>query len=547
MLHRVLTATLLGALVSLSGCGPTQYWVDAGTESDGALPTGALAVESEPALALVFGERADLEVRYTEAGAPVADVPIRFALDGLAHDSTLAELTVTADAEGRTRTQLTAGSTSTVFRVRVSAPRAAPVYVEVSVGNMGFGSLRVAATYEGPRRGTRRVVRVYPSLGCADELLPGSALSVTLDDPTTLEARFRALPAGLSYAVVGELQGPSGTVLSRACVDGVEVTRETESSVTLAFEDLPLALAGDYDAAVQLDLAATGSGLSEALALLGTALIEAAGSDAGLYLDALERALRESGALEAADALVLERSALASSLTARLGTEGATRAVLAWVGRLQARFANVEAAGPLRVMMVEGAPSASWTIGQLAFGVEADPDSPPLRIDPATTELPLSASMTLAWTGDDVGLEPLKLTLPLGAWVGGLLQAEARAAGLDETSALLHEGAGCDAFADWVADTATLAAACDGTCAIGACHDALATVFTSLESSLVTLDEGREAVELFGAAPAVDEDGDLLVDALSADALEGRFASELDPAGDPATGTLTAVRAPPAE
>jgi hypothetical protein len=490
-----------------------------------------------------FGEPSSLTVRYRESALPVADVPVRFALDGVAHDSTLSELTVHTDGSGHARTRLTAGSTSTVFRVRVSAERAAPIYVQVSVGNMGFGALRVTAAYDGRRQGTRRVVRVYPSLACTDELPRMSALAATLDDPTVLEARFRALPAGLRYAVVGELEGPSGVVVARACVDRVEVTRDQETSLTLPFVDRPLAIGGGYDATLELDLTRSSAGLEESLVLVAVAPIDVVGGDAALYLDALDRALRAAGGAGAADALAFEREtgALEPSLATRLGAEGPTAALQALTASLLARFAAVELTGLLRLTATD---SAGWTVGALAFGVGGDPDSPPLVIDPASVGLSTTVALRVRTTGDELAVDALELTLPLGAWLDAVLVAEAQSRGLATPDPLLRDGAGCASFAAWVAERPTLAAACGPSCAESACQDALSTVLGVLRASLATLDGKRDRIELTGTLSAADDDGELRVDRLSSESLEGRFASELDPLGDAVTARLVATRRP---
>lgn len=56
------------------GCGPTEVTLD-GAVSDAAVgPTGLLTLESDPVVALTFGQEAEVSVQYTEAGRPVAGV-----------------------------------------------------------------------------------------------------------------------------------------------------------------------------------------------------------------------------------------------------------------------------------------------------------------------------------------------------------------------------------------------------------------------------------------------------------------------------------------
>src|SRR5690606_3521160 len=68
------------AVAALFGCTTTQYRLDGGVGSDAGGPMGVLTLESASSFALRFGEQVDIEVRYTELGAPVPGVPIRFAL-----------------------------------------------------------------------------------------------------------------------------------------------------------------------------------------------------------------------------------------------------------------------------------------------------------------------------------------------------------------------------------------------------------------------------------------------------------------------------------
>lgn len=225
---------------ALVACGPTELVVDAGPVADAGGPAGHITIESEPALTLSFGEEATLVARYTRDGAPVAGVPIRFALEGAAHDATVTALSLQTDAEGRVETSVIAGSVASAFRVRVSGERAAPAYVDVSISNQGFGALVAHAEYDGRRtEATRRVLSLYSDTSCDPPGgLPGFPdRMATLDDPETTEARWGALPAGLSYTLVGRVEGPTGAALATACVDGIEVVRDDEVYAALDFSD----------------------------------------------------------------------------------------------------------------------------------------------------------------------------------------------------------------------------------------------------------------------------------------------------------------------
>src|SRR5688500_14125131 len=270
-MNRLLVFSIL--CFATSGCSPTEYFVDAGPDDAAAAPSGRLVIESEPSVTLAFGEEAALVVRYTEDDEPVAGATIQFALEGRAHDSTIAgDLEIATDAEGRVSTAVLAGSTAAVFRVRISAERAAPAYVNVSVGNMGFGALTVGAVYSGGREAAaRRVISVYSEMDCVapEDLPPFPDRTITIEDPMVDETRFVALPAGLRYAIVGRVEGASGATLATACADAVFVDVEGEARVDLVFEDEPLALAESYDVELGLAPTATSTLASEIAAAAG--------------------------------------------------------------------------------------------------------------------------------------------------------------------------------------------------------------------------------------------------------------------------------------
>ncbi len=535
---------LVPAALVLLGCSDVQVRPDGGWTSDASAPMGVIELESEPSLALTFGEEAELAVRYTEAGVPVSGVPIRFALEGRAHDTTVADLSVDTDGEGRARTRVVAGTTSSAFRVRVSAERAAPLYVNVSVGNMGFGSLVAEAAYDGARAGVvRRVVDVYSSMGCDDELPPFPDTPVTLEDPSVLEARIRVLPAGLSYAVFGRVEGPRGVVLARACIDGVQVLRDEETRVVLEFVDEPLSAQGDYGAVLALTPTSSSAWVTELASTAGTAWIDAAGGAAGLYLDALDDELRARGLDAAADVLATERlggvpdATLATQLD--MAGQDPGSALAARIAALRARITAVALSGPLSI---ERALVATWEPSELAVG-PSDPDTPALAIEPSAAGLGLSASVTLAaGTGDELSLEALVLSLPLGTLARSTLEAEVSSRGLASAGELLAPSAGCDALSEWIADSPTMGVACTEDCPQAVCVRALDGVMDAVLTAVDAGDAARDTVEVTGSITMRDNDGDLVADALDAVELSGSWSGPAE--SDPITAGLTAERSP---
>lgn len=537
-------------LCSATSACQSSIVVDAGPQPDAGGPTGRLTLESEPSVTLAFGEQAEVAVRYTEGDAPVSGVEVRFALEGRAHDSTLLErdLAVLTNADGRARISLLAGSVAAAFRVRASSDRAAPIYVDVSIGNMGFGGLTIGAVYSGRREGAvRRVVELYSEMDCATlaELPPFPDRTMTLEDAMVGEVSFVALPAGISYAILGRVEGADGATLATACADGIVIVAEQETRVDLAFEDAPLVIEGGYDVELAIAPSTTSTWAADLAAAAGLARVELAGSGASLYLDALDQELRDRGEVAAADALLLERTVAVGSLTTQLDAAGVgpSVAVVALAGRVNDRLTRIAIGGPLAI---DTELAVSWMPASIAAGAIGDPDSPPLILDPASIVAQLAPSIELAWQPetDVLDVPSLTLTLPLGTLILATLEAEAAATGASDPSALLVDGAGCDVLASWIAEDPTLAPVCDASCAEASCTRALGTVMDAIDAALLSADAARSAISLTGTVTARDINGDLTVDLLTGTGLTGEWSDALAP-GDPIGGEITGARVLP--
>ena len=537
---------LLFLACAASACGPHEILIDGGPRPDGSAPMGRIELESEASLALVFGEVSEIEVRYTEDGVPVRGAAIRFALEGRAHDSSVSELVLTTDDEGRARTSVIAASTAAVFRVRVAADRAASVYVDVSVGNMGFGSLRVGAVYEGGHEGaTSREIQIYSQMSCADERPSSPDRTLVLNEPTATEVRFPVLPAGILYAVVGRAVGPSGATLASACVDGVVIVRDEETRVDLDFADEPLLPGGRYALEVRLD-ADISAGAAIDLALVAAAAhVTSAGGASGLYLDALESELDARGELSASALLAAERLSGApdAALASRLDDAGVDLGVslLALGVTLGERLRVVGIAGRLVLSVEDGALGGSWDGLGVELGAAGDPDSPPLPLPEGS--LAIAADLALGWRSDAdaIGLEALEIALPLGSLATVMIESTAATAGHASTGLLLARDAGCDALAAFVADTTALVEVCDDACAQAACVRALDGVMAAAIEGLESADAARDAITLSGELALIDDDADTVVDRLTALELEGAWAGPLGE-GDAVRASLTAAR-----
>lgn len=530
----------------VTACTAGEYGIDAGPEPDATHPRGHLELTSERSLALVFGESSAIEVRYSEEGSPLPGIPIRFALEGRAHDSTLSELRVTTAEDGRARAILTAASTAAVFRVRISSERAPPIYVNVSVGNMGFGSLRVRTAYAGAREIAERTIRFYSELSCADDEVPASSdRSVTLDRLDGDEVRFTALPAGLPYAIVGRALGPSGAVLASGCIDGIGVERDRETRVTLEFRDERLLINGSYDLTLVVDASRSAESAAELALDSAAAELLASGSAPVLYLDALEAELRARGDTAAADQLVEMRrdGLLDDELAIRLAD--AEVDLMAALHALEAPITDYVSAftleGPLALESQEQVLHTEWTSPSIRFRAP-EPDSPPVELPDA---LDVSASLSLRWSDGDVDtveVEALQIDLPLGTLASNVLDAWANSLDHASLGLLLIEGAGCDVLAEWIDENAPLAPLCDEECAQAACIRGLDQLVHAARTALNALDASRPTIELSGEMTLLDEDVDARAETMKAELTGPWTRPGDDDPGDIVEARLTAIR-----
>jgi len=542
------SSLLFSAALALSACGPTEVTVDGGFASDASSgPAGRIIVESDRALGLTFEESSEIEVRYLEGGAPQAGVTLRFVLDGNANDAVLEDLEVVTDGDGLARTTLVAGTVGSAFRVRASAERAPPAYVDVSVSNAGFGTIRVSAPYDGARaEWSRRVITVYSETECdPDAGYPASRIArvLPLDDPTESEVTFNTLPAGLSYAVVGVVEGSTGEVLASACVDSVAVLADARTDVNLRFADVALMPAGTYETELVLDADAF-----EAVVMRGIdAGVPAAGVSAEAMLEAVEDELRARGFDVVADAFAAERmtGAPADDLDARLAGDGADaeEGLRRFFARLLELFGKVRLSGPLELDAEADALGATWRVNALQIGEIGTPDGPaPLPIDPELAGLALSPSLGITWRpeADEVKVDSLSMSLPIGVLVSAALEA-ALADSMSAPGRALRDAAGCGTLIAWVADDPTLSPVCDASCADAACTEALGPILDAAQTAMLE-EPGLDTLTLAGPLAAIDDDGDLVVDRLDG-TLPGSWASaSAMPTTVDATATLTAAR-----
>lgn len=544
-----LSAALLpfALLAACSGADATD--VDAGgavRDDGGSEPAALLELRSADSVTLTSGDDASFSVRYTEEdGSPIEGARVDFALVGRAHDSSLASLDAITDSDGVAVGGVIAGSVPAAFRVRISAERAVPVHVDVSVGDAGFGGLHVTVDYDGERRITERAVHVFAGgAECGgDRTLDeaGDRIKTLVGEET--EARFFALPAGITYAVVARGRGPSGEMLAWGCIDGVGIEAEASSEVTVVMRDLLLVVDGDYSVEAEVDAEAPVVTLAARLGDSGADAVAAAGGESTLMLDAIEDGLRAGGMTSEADAIATERidADLDAALANRFETAGTGPlvAIEALAAILERRVERVAITGALDV--TDGVPT--WSMSAVS-AVSGDPDSARLVIDLAAVGVEPSARMSATWLLDEdaMRLDELRAILPLGSVGLGAMSTIADERGVAGLPELLLPDAGCTTLRDWAAEHAVISTVCDDSCVLMACKDGMETIAAAIEAGLMDLDGDRAVVTLSGHVSLTDAEGDLRVDSMSGAALSGRWSAPDETESDAVTGTFNAAR-----
>lgn len=495
------------------GCGSTIDFHDAGPDSDVTV-TRYLELEGESSLMLVFGDEARILVRYLdEDRAPVQGGIVTFALEGRAHDSSLLGLDGITQDDGVAETTLMAGSTRGAFRVRITAEDADPLWVDVAVGDEGFGQLEVSATYEGMREPALGIA-VFADLTCEDELTTETrgdwyrALDST-DEPVT----FIGLPAGVSFAIAGRGEGPAGDLLAYGCVDGVTIEAEALQTATVDIVDLPQQSRGVYDTDLEFATPETASLLGTAVAARYETLAD---SGARAILDAAVAQLIEDGEGDLAELLTMARGdEMETAFAMRLRADGAgPEAALGFVeALLRERARHIAIRGTLRLadaMMFEVTGIKSGTEESLA-----DLSSPGLM------ELDATLMGALDEGGELLAIETLSVALPAAALVDGIANSEMGEGAEGGLAELMVQQAACDTIVppEMVEDY------CDAVCFQTACEHAVENVAGELLVSLE--DVGRAEVRMSGEVALMDVSADLTVDTLSA-LLDGEWTAEGD-------------------
>lgn len=555
------------ALLALAGCGDGDPDVGPLGADAGATDLGApgperrrLDLVSESSLHLVAGEQARIEVRLLDADErPVAGEPVGFALVGRAQDASLADLSVTTDAEGMAANRLMGGQIVATFRVRVSAEGADDIHIDVASSDAGFGSLIVDAAYAGTRVLAQRVLTAQADSKCAEEPTEGDP-TLTLTDMD--EAMFLALPADTTYAVHGVASGLDGTVLARGCVDGVVVAADRDVRASLVWDDEPLQPVGTFELEAELDTTAPAASLGQSLSQTGDALVldvagvaNAASAGAAFLLDSLDATLRgeefadRSDYRALANAIAKERAmptsapSLDQTLQAMLdeAAHGPQVAIAGMAGFVEESLAHVSLAVEVTLDRDGHELPMAWrTLRVDAEPVPADAAVPTLDLsaldDNAAAEAVFRAGK------DTVEITRVRFALPFGALAAQSLRTIAsKETGLSRE---IFEQLGCGELVAWRAVQTVGPFVCHRDCIRQACDRAVARIVAAAEIAWLALDEQRPRVTLHGTLALEDDDGDLEVERMAADRLWGAWqAASDDTAADFISGSASATAA----
>lgn len=525
-------AVLLGGVAA--GCsGPTYVTLDGGAP-DAPTAAGSLTLLSASSITIRPSAEAQITVRYTAGGAPVAGAPITVAIEGTALDATLRARTVTTDASGTAVATIVAGTSAARFRVRLSTPDAsAPVYVEVGVGT-SFGTLVVRAPYGGSRPVVERVVDLVPNGSCAMVSATPPASGGRIIPMGNDEVTIAAVPAMMPYAVL--VRASSSTTLEAVgCVDGVVPPVDASATVTVVFVDVPLAIDGSYGIGVRLDTSTfIGDHLAAAADAVETASL-ARGGDGSAMLDAVQAKLIASGNTAAAASLSAARAAgaLDALLSAQLITDGTspTGLVIAYLARAHDALVSPSVNATLAlavtgssVLTTEGVAASDGMGGTLVI----------------TLPTPMTRPVMLAIdaTREQLDLTDARLDAPLGFLVTRWMDtaAGAHVAGGGLHGVLLGACGTLDTFAAAHSELD----ACDASCRADACHAAVDQTVADLARAATGLDGNVDAVVLSGSLVAHDDDGDARVDHIDG-MLSGTFVDASGATVATASGTFVAT------
>ena len=187
-----------------------------------------------------------------QTGDPIANATISWSVTGDG-DASLSSFTSMTDESGYAEIELRGGSVLTTYTVIASYSETDPVEFTLTVEALPTGTLAVNVIDSGAaqlRSGPFDVKLYYTEeVDCRHinplSLPPAELASVTAENDGDLVS-FDGLLTGYEYTVAGVGYGPEGGVVSKACIDGMQVFEDTTSEIDLIFQLIPLNPVGTY-------------------------------------------------------------------------------------------------------------------------------------------------------------------------------------------------------------------------------------------------------------------------------------------------------------
>lgn len=453
-------------------------------------------------------------VTFTARVSPAsAASEVRFALVGDALDGSLSATRVALSVDGTAGSELTAPSAAASFRVRASARCAADAYVDVSVGDRGFGALVADAVYRGARQPERLSVGIYRAVDCVSLTTTGPDRAAPVPLPGA-SVRFGELPAGVDYVVRGLAIGRDGVELATACAGPARVDVDATAHATLVFTDAPLRLAERYGLALSFDLSSVAMASSSRWVAPVTAEIARVGGDSAVVGLELAAAVADAAppALRDRDRASFEaawRDRLAASFATQLARRNAE------LGPLFERLANVVGSIAASARSTARATATAEAPGR--FSVEGahyllDPETPDVRgddVDVTTTteaRLRVASGLRDALT-IDVDNYPLPWNViarsALGAWLSRQgVSSSGEYAAVTVCPVLVPIARGS-------------AGACNDDCVTAACRRALTGLGGVFETAITSLEPPRSLADMRLSATPQPVAGGLVIDRLA--------------------------------
>jgi hypothetical protein len=513
-----LCCVLICGCVALAGCGGSDGQTPPPNDDAGVVMNPFhLVADPDSDVQVERGATAMFTFRYTdEAGAPIEDATVRFAILGHANDASLLTTQQVTDADGRVSGNIIGSSTETSFQIRATADMADAAFLNVSVSNAGFGSLEVEVTYTGTRPVVEYEMRLYSGLTC------NALTSTTAPDrdermrPSDSTLAFESLPAGVTYAVAIQGLDRDHILLANACKDGVTIVADDVQTTQVILEDTAAHGAGTYQLRFAFGSLAPGQRVYDQLRASSDSLYR---DDGATYLlDQVDALITESEHPETlvqwqtARAAMYIDTAVASYLDAH---ETGPSFALEAVGAL-ARDGIAHIAFNASLQVLENGDIARDALRFTAFDARSMGLTIPISMSlvPAPTSL---SQGTYSTTRAALEITSFDFSLPLGS----LARAYLESANSSEFRSIIIDAAQCEVLGEWWTDSEFNSDVSDAALIEAACSRAVESVADSALVAIANLDVSQRALHLEGTLSAHDDDHDGEIESIGESTLSG--------------------------